>query len=184
MNDAMPDRRSSWTDRTAYLGIAAVSAAVLGFLLWLIYLRPPVSEPPAWSASLPAANAIFNALSATCLVFAVLAILRGHKSLHITLVLTALFWSTVFLASYILHHAFHGDTKFGGEGPIRGLYFFILISHVLLSMAIVPMILTTVFFAVTGRFQRHRKLARITFPAWLYVSVTGVLIFLLLKANE
>ena len=165
----------------AYLWIAAISVFVLGFLLWLIYVKPQALDPPAWSDGLPAANAIFNGLSAVCLILAVLAIRRGKRARHVALVLSALGFSVLFLCSYILHHAYHGNTQFGGEGLVRPIYFFILISHIALSMAIVPLILSTVFLALSRRFEHHRKLARITFPAWLYVSVSGILVFLFLK---
>jgi len=184
MHEAETTRSGSWTDRAAYWGIAALSSAVLLFLLWLIYLKPETINPPEWSNALPAASATFNSLSAICVVCAVLAIRRGYKSAHISLVLTALLFSILFLSTYILHHAYHGDTKFNGSGLLRILYFFVLGTHIPLSMVILPLIMTTMFFALTGRFKRHRRLARITFPAWLYVSVTGVLIFLLLSANK
>jgi putative membrane protein len=86
-----------------------------------------------------------------------------------------------FLVSYIIYHHFHGDTRFGGEGLVRPIYFFVLISHIALSMVALPLVLTTLFFAGTEQFQRHKKLARFTFPIWLYVSVTGVAVYFFLK---
>jgi putative membrane protein len=179
VNDPQGARRLP--DRTAYLVIAAISAALLGFLFWLIYFRSPSEVAPGWSRGLPAANAVFNGCSALCLVIAVAAIRRKRIRLHVGFVLTALTFSGLFLISYIVHHTFQGDTRFPGQGWIRPVYFFILISHILLSIAVVPMIFTTLFFALTGRFPRHRRLARFTFPVWLYVSVTGVAVFFLLS---
>ena len=98
--------------------------------------------------------------------------------------LSALTFSTAFLISYIIHHNVHGDTKFTGIGWIRPVYFATLISHILISVATLPMVLTTFFFALTKQFARHKRLARFTFPLWLYVSVTGVAIYFLLKANS
>jgi putative membrane protein len=89
---------------------------------------------------------------------------------------------SVFLISYIVNHARHGDTLFPGHGPVRTLYFYILGSHVILSIVALPMVLTTFFFSLTGRFAMHRRIARLTFPIWLYVSVTGVVVFFFLKA--
>lgn len=169
------------SDRTAYAGITLVSASILGFLLWLIYLRPPSTGSPPWIHAVPAAGAVFNALSASCLVAAVAAIRRSHLRFHVGFVLGALSCSALFLAAYILHHAYHGDTRFAGEGGIRTLYFLILISHVLLSTGVLPLIFATLFLALTGRFPRHRRLARLTVPVWLYVSVTGIAVFLLLR---
>ena len=90
--------------------------------------------------------------------------------------------SSLFLMGYITNHALHGDTIFPGHGGVRTLYLTILASHVLLSIVALPMVLTTFFFSLSGRFVMHRRLARITFPIWLYVSVTGVAVFLFLKA--
>jgi putative membrane protein len=95
--------------------------------------------------------------------------------------LAALGFSVLFLVGYITHHALHGDTKFVGEGPIRGTYLVILASHVLLSVVALPMVLTTFFFSLSGQLERHRRLARFTLPIWLYVSVTGVVVFVMLK---
>ena len=88
--------------------------------------------------------------------------------------------SGLFLISYIIYHHFHGDTQFLGVGAIRPIYFIILISHISLAIVALPMILITFFFALTGQFIVHKKVARITFPIWMYVSVTGVVVFLLL----
>jgi putative membrane protein len=169
-------------DSAAYAVIGLVSAAVLGVLFWLLYGRSGGQAAPAWASSLPAVNALCNTASACCLLAGVAAIRRGHRRQHVLWICTALLFSALFLIGYMTHHAYHGDTRFPGQGLIRPLYFTILISHVLLSIAALPMILTTVFLALTGRFDRHRRLARRTFPVWLYVSVSGVLVFLLLKA--
>jgi putative membrane protein len=96
------------------------------------------------------------------------------------MMLSALTFSFLFLISYLTYHAFHGDTSFEGEGWLRTLYFFILISHILLSAVVLPLVLTTVYFAATGNFNQHPKIARVTLPLWLYVSVTGVLVYLML----
>ena len=84
--------------------------------------------------------------------------------------------------SYIANHALHGDTIFPGHGPVRTLYLSILASHVILSIVALPIVLTTFFFSLTGRFAMHRRIARLTFPIWLYVSITGVVVFVFLKA--
>ena len=95
--------------------------------------------------------------------------------------IAAVTFSSLFLVSYITHHYLHGDTPFPGMGLIRPVYFTILITHVTLSVVVLPMIFTTFFFALTKQFMFHKKIARITFPIWLYVSITGVVVFLLLK---
>jgi putative membrane protein len=96
--------------------------------------------------------------------------------------ITAFAFSSLFLVSYIANHAIHGDTIFPEHGGVRNLYLAILASHVILSIVALPMVLTTFFFSLTGRFAMHRRIARITFPIWLYVSVTGVVVFLFLRA--
>ena len=160
-----------------------LSAAISAFLLWLIYFKPVTGEPE-WVTNLPAANALFNGLSAICLVAGVWNIRRQRQSTHIRFMLAATAFSVLFLLSYIVYHNFHGDTPFIGQGLVRPIYFFILISHILLSIVALPMVLTTLYYAASRRYETHRKLARFTFPIWLYVSITGVVIFLFLKAYQ
>jgi putative membrane protein len=97
--------------------------------------------------------------------------------------ITAFVFSSLFLVSYIVHHALHGDLHFGGSGLIRTCYLLVLGSHVLLSVVALPFVLITFFFSLTGRFQQHKRLARITFPIWLYVSVTGVIVYAMLSTR-
>jgi putative membrane protein len=96
-------------------------------------------------------------------------------------ILVSLTASTLFLVSYIAYHSMHGDTKFAGQGLVRPLYFFILISHITLSAVILPLVFLSLFFSLSGRFTRHKAIARYTLPIWLYVSVTGVLVFVFLE---
>ena len=168
--------------RRPLLWIAPLSAAIAGFLLWLIYLKGARAAAPDWVAALPAANAFFNACSACALAGGYAMIKRGKREAHMRFMLSAVGFSALFLASYVTYHSFHGDTRFPGEGLVRPIYFFILVSHIVLSVAALPLILSTVFYAATGQFPRHRRIARWTFPVWLYVSVTGVVVYLFLKA--
>jgi len=155
-----------------------VSAAAIGFLFWLVYgaSHGPRTDALSW---LPGLNALFNSLSALCLGVGVSHIRAGRRETHRRFMLAALLCSALFLVSYIVHHALHGDTRFLGQGAIRPVYFSILISHVLLSIVVLPLVLTTAFLALTERFPFHRKVARWTFPLWMYVSVTGVAVYLL-----
>jgi putative membrane protein len=172
------DRGSS---RRAFAGIGVLSAAVLSYLFWLLYWRAGSGEAPSWTSSLPALNAALNGTSALLLVSGFLAIRRGRRELHRKLMLSALLVASLFLASYVVYHHYHGDTPFEGQGAVRPIYFFVLVTHILGSMVALPMVLATLFFALTRRFERHRRLARFTFPLWLYVSTTGVLVFFLLS---
>lgn len=169
-------------DRRPLLWILPLSAAIAGFLIWLIYLKGARAAAPDWVAALPAANAFFNACSATALAGGYVSIKRGKRETHMRFMLSAVAFSALFLVSYVVYHNFHGDTRFPGQGWIRPVYFFILISHIGLSIVALPMILSTLFYAATARYASHRRIARFTLPIWFYVSVTGVVVFALLKA--
>ena len=171
------------SDRKALLLIGGISAGALLFLIWLIYFAVPASGAPAWAHALPTANACFNAGSTLAMVAGVWCILHGYRRAHIRCMLVALTSSALFLISYIAYHHFHGDTKVAGLGWIRPVYFFILISHILLSAIVLPLLLTTVYFAASGKLARHKPLARVVFPLWLYVSVTGVAVYFFLRAQ-
>jgi len=160
--------------------ICALSAAAIAFLFWIIYGVQTGDGGSQWSF-LPATNAFFNAVSATAVIIGLWYIKRGRKRAHGICMLTAFAASSIFLVGYILHHTLHGDTRFVAEGWIRPVYFFILITHIILSMAVLPMVLTTFFFAASRKWHAHRRLARWTYPIWLYVSVTGVLVFFFLR---
>jgi putative membrane protein len=162
--------------------IGLISAAVIGFLFWLIYFKTKATGyTDTWVTSLPAVNAILNTLTAMFLVNGYLFIKQNRVDLHKRAMYLATLTSALFLVSYITYHHYHGDTKFLAEGAIRPIYFFILISHILLSIVQVPLILITHYLAFVKNFSKHKKFARITLPIWLYVSVTGVLIFIILK---
>jgi putative membrane protein len=172
---------SSELARKPLPAITLLSAAVACFLVWLIYFKGRVAAP-AWVGALPACNALFNTLSAICLICGFLQIRRGNRLVHMRFMLSATIFSTLFLTSYITYHFFHGDTHFPGHGWIRPVYFFILISHIALSTVALPFILATLWYALRSQFRFHRRVARWTFPIWLYVSVTGVLVFAILRA--
>lgn len=130
--------------------------------------------------ALPAWNAALNATAGTLLVLGLRAIRDGDRARHRALMIGAVGVSAVFLVSYLARVALTGTHRFPGEGPLRWLYLAILLSHTVLAAAAAPMALRTLFLGLKGRFADHRALARWTFPVWLYVSVTGVLVYLLL----
>jgi len=169
------------SNKTAISSILALSSGVLVFLFWLIYFREPLMlENSIDLGFLPSLNALLNFLSAISLCMGFIAIRKRKKALHKKMMLCALGFSAMFLVCYLIYHTFQGDTPYNGEGWQRYLYFFILISHVFLSILVLPLILTTVFFAARRNFSAHSQIARITFPVWLYVSITGVLVYLML----
>ena len=125
-------------------------------------------------------NALLNASAGTLLFLGWRAIRRGDRQLHRRLMIAAVSVSALFLASYLTRVALTGTHRFPGEGWVRGLYLAILVSHTLLAVAAAPMALRSLFLGVKERFEDHRRIARFTFPVWLYVSVTGVVVYLLL----
>ena len=129
---------------------------------------------------LPHLNATLNATSFVLLVAGLIFILRGRVSAHRACMLAALVVSGFFLISYVVYHAQYGSVRFKGEGFVRPLYFTILITHVILAIVIVPLIALTLRRALSGDFLRHKRIARWTYPLWLYVSVTGVVVYLML----
>jgi len=126
-------------------------------------------------------NAVINTVVTLLLAAALVAIKLRKFLLHKRLMLAAMILSVLFLLSYVCHHLFAGDTKYGGTGAIRYLYFFILTTHIFLAAIIMPFVLFTAYRALIGEFPRHRKLARITWPIWFYVSMTGVLVYLFIS---
>ncbi len=130
---------------------------------------------------LPPIYATTNGITAVVLVWAVLAIKKGNQKLHERLMTFAIALSVAFLVMYVAYHMTSDSTKYGGEGALRYVYFFILVTHILLSIAIIPLVLITYVRALAKRFDRHRKIAKITFPLWLYVAVTGVVVYLMIS---
>ncbi len=173
--------RETISNRAVWYLSFLVSGFAISFLVWLIYIKDAPENLSSGESVLPAVNAALNALSACCLVAGFTAIRKARVQTHRRFMIAAFLSSTLFLITYIIYHNAHGDTPFQGRGIVRPVYFFILISHILLTTIALPMILTTFFLALKGRFAAHKRIARFTFPAWLYVSVTGVMIFFLLK---
>lgn len=130
---------------------------------------------------LPPIYSIINAVVAVLLILAVLAIKSGNQKKHRLLIRFAILGSILFLVGYIIYHATSGDTEFGGEGLIKYVYFFILISHIILSIAVIPMVMMTYMKGWANNIESHKKLAKYTFPIWLYVAVTGPIIYLMIS---
>ena len=129
---------------------------------------------------LPAVNATLNAISGTFLMAGYILIRRRQITAHRNAMLGAFGSSTLFLISYLIYHANAGSRPFTGQGPIRYMYFAILVSHVILAAAILPMAISTLSRGLRGRYAEHKRIARWTFPTWIYVSVTGVVVYLML----
>ncbi len=164
------------------VGILLLSGAATAFLLWLLYVHHAPDSFRNRLHFLPELNAILNALSAVALTAGFVFIRRREIARHRASMLTAFAFSSVFLVSYITNHALHGDTLYPVHNSLRTLYLTLLASHVLLSILALPIVLITFFLSLSGRFRQHKKLARWTFPLWLYVSVTGAIVYLMLHA--
>lgn len=168
---------------TVVFGSLLISAITIASLLWIIYIKGATDELSSDTSVLPSVNALFNGLSTCFLVAGFVAIRRRRVSIHKRFMVAAVVSSLLFVITYVIYHNTHGDTQFQGEGAIRLAYFFILISHILVTTIALPLILITFFFAFTRQFYSHKRFARITLSAWLNVSVTGLTIFFLLKLS-
>ena len=166
--------------RPAIAAILAISAAATLFLFWLIYVHPASDAGSTRYAFLPALNAILNGLSATALLIGFTFIRARKIAAHRAAMITAFVFSTLFLVSYIAHHALHGDVRYPQHADFRTFYLWLLGSHIILAIVSLPMVLVTFFFSLTRRFPQHKKIARWTFPLWLYVSITGVITYVML----
>jgi putative membrane protein len=169
--------------RPAIAAILAVSAAATLFLFWLIYVHPAAATSDQY-AFLPALNAVLNGLSAIALLIGFTFIKSRKIKAHRAAMITAFGFSTLFLVSYIMHHALHGDVRYPAHAALRSVYLPLLASHIILATVALPMILVTFFFSLSGRIPQHRKIAHWTFPLWLYVSVTGVVTYVMLRLAQ
>lgn len=165
-------------------GIVGVSALASLFLAWLVYYHPPTDVAGTHLAFLPALDAVLNALCAVFLLLGYRYIRRREIIKHRNSMFGAFIVSSVFLVAYVVNHVLHGDLLFPRAYPTaRFIYLWLLLTpHILLATVCLPMILITFFLSLTGRFPAHRKLARWTFPIWLYVSVSGVIVYAMLAA--
>ncbi|MDP4666135.1 MAG: DUF420 domain-containing protein [Flavobacteriaceae bacterium] len=157
--------------------IIAVSIAIPVVVVVLFNIKLPNVAPLNF---LPPIYATINGITAILLIGALVAIKNQNRQIHQTLMQLALLCSVLFLGMYVAYHMTSDSTPYGGEGLVRYLYFFILTTHILLSIAVIPMVLFSYLRAWTGDFERHKKLARITFPIWLYVAITGVVVYLMI----
>jgi putative membrane protein len=164
------------------VGFITLSVVASLFLGWLVYFHAPADLGDTHLAYLPMLNALFNGLAAGALVMGYRCIRAKLVAAHRAFMFAAFVFSSLFLACYIANYALHGESHFLGHGIVRSIYFPLLISHIVLAVVCLPMILITFFLSLTGRFPIHKKLARWTFPIWLYVAVTGVIVYLMLAA--
>ncbi len=162
-----------------FIVISFLIPAIVAALLFMP--KNEISEINPWIYSLPFYNAIINTLTAVLLIAGVYLVRNAKVSYHKASMISAFLLGCVFLVFYVIYHSNAPSTKFGGEGPIRYIYFFLLISHVLMAFLVVPLVLSAVYFAVSEKIEKHRKIVKYTFPVWLYVSISGVIVYLMIS---
>ena len=170
-------------DRRFFIFNAVVTTAAVGLLTYLLMIRGGTPGSGLDLRFMPAVNAALNATSAVLLFIGWRFAKAGNARVHRLFMVAALVTSAVFLVCYLTYHSVHGDTKFQGAGFAKVAYLVMLASHVLGSMFVFPAALSAVYFAVTKQVARHTKLTRVLFPVWMYVSVTGVIIYFVLRGN-
>ena len=174
MPSAIQHQQSSGKTISAIIVVSALASALI---CWLVYFHAPTDVTGTHLLFLPATNALLNALSTVALLVGFYFIRTRRIPRHRAAMLTAFFFSSIFLVSYLVNFTLHGETKFPRGNPLWPFYWKLLASHIVLSVVALPIILITFFFSLTGRFPAHRRIARWTFPIGLYVSVTGVIVY-------
>ncbi|GHC42089.1 DUF420 domain-containing protein [Ulvibacter litoralis] len=158
--------------------------------IWILSIAIPVVVAVLFSVRIPGVErmgflppiyATINGLTAILLVAAVFQIKKGNRKRHEQLMKTCIVLSVLFLGMYVTYHMTSDSTPYGGEGAIRYVYFFILITHIILSILVIPFVLITYVRAISGNFEMHKKIAKITFPLWLYIAVTGVIVYVMIS---
>ncbi|MEP2937413.1 MAG: DUF420 domain-containing protein [Gilvibacter sp.] len=158
--------------------------------IWILSIAIPVAVAVLFRVRIPGVErlgflppiyATINGITAIVLILAVVQIKKGNRTAHERLMKTAIVLSALFLVMYVAYHMTSDSVTYGGEGGLKAVYLFILISHIVLSIGVIPLVLITFVRALNQRFDKHKKLARITFPIWLYVAITGVIVYLMIS---
>ncbi|RAU83524.1 DUF420 domain-containing protein [Pontibacter arcticus] len=164
-----------------FLTIIAVLSVAIPVVVAVLFLMPKSGESKVDVSFLPPFYAFLNFLTSIALVIGYYQIKKNNTKAHRAAMLTAFGLSSVFLVSYVIYHFFGVRTIYGGDGLLKYIYYFILITHIILAVVIVPLVLLSVYFGITNQLAKHRRISRWTFPIWLYVAVTGVLVYLLIS---
>ncbi len=168
------------TDKRVFQVIMLLSVVVFGVVA-VLYSLPKQDSIPEWARSLPLLNSLINGTCSVLLLLSLWCIKNKKVHWHKRLNLTAFVLSSIFLVSYIIFHSFGVETKFPLDNPLRPFYLVILLSHILLAAIVLPLVLISFYFGLTGKVDLHRKVSRFTFPVWLYVTVTGVLVYMMIS---
>lgn len=164
-----------------YLVLIAILSVVIPIVVAILFFIPKEGTSSVDVSFLPTLHAILNSLTAVALVVGYYNIKQGNIRVHRGAMLTAFSLSAIFLVSYVTYHFLGERTIYGGDGFLKLFYYFILLTHIVLAIVIVPLVLLSVYFAISDQLVRHRRISRWTFPIWLYVAVTGVLVYLLIS---
>ncbi|MBE9491140.1 MAG: DUF420 domain-containing protein [Bacteroidetes bacterium] len=159
-------------------------------LIWVLSIVIPIAVAALFGIRIPGVErlgflppiyATINGLTAIVLILAVIQIKKGNIKTHEQLIKTAIAFSVIFLLLYVTYHMTSDSTKYGGEGTLKYVYYFVLLTHIILSIVVIPFVLITFVRGLTGQFKRHKKIAKITFPLWLYVAISGVIVYLMIS---
>lgn len=159
-------------------------------LIWILSIVIPIAVAALFGIRIPGVErlgflppiyATINGLTAIILILAVIQIKKGNRKSHERLMKIAISFSVIFLLLYITYHMTSDSTKYGGEGTLKYVYYFVLLTHIVLSIVIIPFVLITFVRGITGQFERHKRIAKITFPLWLYVAISGVVVYLMIS---
>ena len=172
---------SKTNDTRYFLLIALLSVTVPLLVTFLLFVPQTGKLGDVDVTFLPKLHAMLNSLTAIALVLGFTFIKKGNIRYHRFAMVTAIVLSAFFLISYVTYHYQAPPTRFGGEGTIRGIYYFVLLTHIVLAAVIVPLVLLSVYFAISDQFDRHRRIARWTLPIWLYVAITGVVVYFMIS---
>jgi len=159
-------------------------------LIWILSIVIPIAVAALFGIKIPGVErlgflppiyATINGLTAILLILAVLQIKKGNRKGHELLMKTAIVFSVLFLLLYITYHMTSDSTKYGGAGTLKYVYYFVLLTHIILSIVVIPFVLITFVRGITGQFEKHKRIAKITFPLWLYVAISGVVVYLMIS---
>ncbi|WP_018477341.1 DUF420 domain-containing protein [Pontibacter roseus] len=164
-----------------YLVLIAILSVVIPVVVAMLFFMPKEGSSSVDVSFLPTLHAILNSMTAVVLVIGYYNIKRGNIAVHRISMATAFGLSAIFLVSYVTYHFLGERTIYGGDGMLKLFYYFILLTHIVLAVVIVPLVLLSVYFAISEQFTKHRRISRWTFPIWLYVAVTGVLVYIMIS---
>lgn len=165
-----------------YRGIIVILSVLVPVLVAILLFIPQTGKLGDINVSfLPHLNGVLNTATALALLVGYYFIKKNNREYHRMAMLSAFSISSIFLISYVVYHFQSAPTKFGGEGLVKGIYYFLLLTHIALAAIVVPFVLFSLYFALTNQITKHKKIVKFTFPIWLYVSVTGVIVYLMIS---